>query len=110
MGQLAVDLGSVAVLHTIFGDLDRLGNNRVFVLCIGRWSWAGRTMGGQMASLLETCTMVNRTFRIVASRVAHRTAMVDDADPSTPTMTPGCVPRLDFTVLPWGAPGVTTMF
>ena len=35
-----------------------------------------------------TCTTVSGTWRIVASRAAHRTATCDDGDPSTATTTP----------------------
>ncbi len=36
------------------------------------------------------CTNLSATLRIAASRAAHSTAAVEDADPSTPTTIPRC--------------------
>ena len=40
------------------------------------------------ASGAATCTSVNSTLRIAASRAPHCTATVEDFDPSTPTTIP----------------------
>jgi hypothetical protein len=43
---------------------------------------------GPNAGVTITWTKVSGTLRIVASRVAHRTAFWEYDDPSTPTRTP----------------------
>jgi len=54
--------------------------------------------GGLTTSAEKTWTRVRGTLRIIAARVAQRTAFRDVADPSTPTTTPEFVVRLDISL------------
>ena len=100
--QFTVDLGSVAILHAVFGDLDRIGDHFPPLSSCQLATSAGIGAAGHAsddelaAGVWTTFTRVSRILRIIASRVAHRTASLEDGDPSTPTTTPGCVLRPDI--------------
>ena len=58
---------------------------------------AGQDKAGELTAGVDTtCTGVSGILRTVASCAAHRTATLDDGEPSTPTKTPGCAGPLDI--------------